>query len=148
MDTNKPLVVQGGESEFPGSKVVIRMGGKNLIDPEQLYPVSFIISNHGDAISKLTMMYGKDLTDEQIKEYFHFRNNIIPIAVRRKERIGECEHDPQRGTFFEKVDLYDSEGNVIFTSGTTHPESHYSFTFMGFEYHSNPWEGKVYCRPI
>lgn len=72
-------------------------------------------------------------------------------AIRRLEKIGECEDDPKRGGFFELIELYDEHNNVITKSLCTHPESYFAFVYEGVEYYSLPnskSEKPVYYRTL
>ena len=68
-------------------------------------------------------------------------------AIRRVERVGENKEN--RGGFFELIELFDENGNSVIKSGTTHPESYFTFQYNDVEYLSLPrskGEKPVYYR--
>jgi len=62
--------------------------------------------------------------------------NKVLKAIRRVEKVGENEEN--RGGFFELIELFDENGNSVIKSGTTHPESYFTFQHNNVEYLSLP----------
>lgn len=70
-------------------------------------------------------------------------------AIRREELVGEVRKG--EGGFLELIELFDKDDNSVVKSPSTHPESYFTFTYMGVEYFSLPHSNRgkpVYHRII
>jgi hypothetical protein len=48
-----------------------------LVEPETLYPVNYTIKQDGTKVFKKSLLLGKDMTENQIKELYDFVNALI-----------------------------------------------------------------------